>query len=79
MIGGRFCWAAGVALLLAACGEKPQTSARKADVPAFQGTAAGTNMAYTAQGWKAGDAVAWEQQLRARSLGQNEYSRASAP
>jgi outer membrane biogenesis lipoprotein LolB len=79
MINGRWGWMALATLLLAACGEKPQSSARKADVPSFQGTAQGVNTAYMAPGWKAGDAVAWEQQMRARSSGQNEYSRAGTP
>ena len=59
-------------LALTACGEKPQAaSARKSDTHAFEGPAG----AYTASGWKPGDAASWEQQLRVRSQGQNEYSR----
>ena len=62
---------------LAACSEQPQTSsARKSDVPAYQGTG-GTP--YAAAGWKAGDEASWEQQTRNRAQGQNEYSRTSAP
>ena len=61
---------------LVGCGEKPQTSGtRKSDVQAFQGTKDG----YSAPGWKAGDAASWEQQMKTRAQGQNEYSRASAP
>ncbi len=60
------------ALLLGACTEKPQTATtRKADVAAFQGAAA----AYTAPGWKPGDATSWETQLKKRTDGQNEYTR----
>jgi len=62
--------------VLAACGEKPQTAtARKADGP----PSAGNTGTHTAPGWKAGDATSWEAQLKVRSQGQNEYSRASAP
>jgi hypothetical protein len=64
--------AGAVCLALAACGEKPQTaSARKADTKASDGPGG----AYTAPGWKPGDAASWEQQMRTRSQGQNEYSR----
>lgn len=64
--------AAGLAL--AGCGEKPQTSSRKADSVA----SSGADPAYTAGSWKAGDARAWETQLRTRAQAQNEYAR-SAP
>jgi len=63
------------ALTLAACGEKTAGAAKKSDVPAFQGsTGVG---AYTASGWKPGDQSAWDQQLRTRAQGQNEYNRTS--
>jgi len=67
-------------LSLAACGEKPQTAGtRKADVDPSQGAAPGADPAYTAEGWKAGDATSWETQLKARTQsGQNEYSRIGA-
>jgi hypothetical protein len=59
--------------VLAACGDKPQTgSASKLDAPPY----AGTQNAFNAPGWKAGDKVSWEQQLKARAqAGQNEYNR----
>lgn len=62
-------------VLLAACGDKPQTaSGIKRDAPVYQGT---TNP-YNAPGWKAGDKTSWEQQLKARAqAGQNEYNRIS--
>ena len=62
---------------LAACGEKPQTATvRKVGASAHLGA----NPAYTAPGWKVGDAASWEAQLKTRAEhGQNEYSRASAP
>ncbi len=62
---------------LTAC-EKPQVSQqtkRKPDVEAYQGT----DNAFADAGWKRGDQVAWEEHLRKRSQGQNEYSRASQP
>ena len=63
------------ALMLAACSEKPQTTtARKADDKPWDGAAT----AYTAQGYKGTDQAAWEQQMRQRAQGQNEYSRAAA-
>ena len=62
-------------LLLGACGDKPQTAAtRKADGRPWESA----QTAYTATGWTAGDKASWEQQLRQRSQGQNEYSRAPA-
>jgi hypothetical protein len=62
-------------LALGACTEKPQTTTvRKPDVSPSMGNT-GTD---TAAGWKAGDAPSWEAQLKARSQGQNEYSRAVA-
>ncbi|GAB3476703.1 hypothetical protein GCM10011496_10050 [Polaromonas eurypsychrophila] len=67
---------AAAALGLAACGDKPQTSAGvKSDVPAFQ-SVTGPGNAYNEPGWKAGDKTAWEQQLKTRlQSGQNEYNR----
>ena len=62
-------------LALTACGEKTAGAVKKSDVPAFQGsTGVG---AYTASGWKPGDQSAWDQQLRTRAQGQNEYNRTS--
>lgn len=62
-------------LALAACGEKTSEAVKKSDVPAFQGSTGAS--AYMANGWKAGDPAAWDQQLRTRTQGQNEYSRAA--
>jgi len=63
------------ALLLAACGEKPQSLAGvKQDVAPHAGTGVA---AFTAPDWKAGDKTSWEQALKARGqYGQNDYSRA---
>jgi hypothetical protein len=66
-----------VAALLSACSEKPQSAATKQhDVKPWQGVAAGQA---PDAGFKAGDKVAWEEQLRTRTQrGQNEYTRAPA-
>jgi hypothetical protein len=61
--------------LLAACGEKPQTAqTRKADSQPWAGAAGDP---YSVSGWKAGDQASWEEQMRTRAQGQNEYSRAT--
>ncbi len=65
---------AGLAFALSACTEKPQTQTRKSDSKAWEAKASG----YTAPGFKAGDQAAWEEQMRKRAQGQNEYSRAVA-
>ena len=60
--------------LLVACGDRPQTAnaaAKKTDTPAWQGADNG----HVASGWKAGDKASWEEQMRARARGQNEYTR----
>ena len=68
-------WVTAVALL-SACTEKPQTAkTSKSDVQAYEGA---SNKEFTVAGWKAGDKASWEEQMRIRSQGQNEYSRAPA-
>jgi hypothetical protein len=68
--------ALALGMALVACGDKPQTAtARKADVAPAKGGVS----AYTAPGWKPGDATSWEQHLKKRSEGQNEYTRTGAP
>ena len=58
---------------LAACGEKPQTAAtRKPDTKVWSGT----DNAFAASGWKAGDQASWEEQMRNRAQAQNEYAKA---
>lgn len=57
---------------LSACGEKAQTLGTKNDAKPHSGAAA----AFSAQGWKAGDPISWEQQLRTRAqYGQNDHTR----
>jgi hypothetical protein len=64
-----------LALLLSGCGEQPQTSGtKKSDSKPWDGAQTG----HVASGWKAGDQASWEEQLKVRSQGQNEYSRAPA-
>ena len=68
---------AALAAGLAACGEKPQTAqsaVKKSDGKAWDAA----QNAYVAEGWKSGDQASWEAQMRLRSQGQNEYSRAPA-
>ena len=73
-------WIAAAAVVaLAACSEKPQDnrSGAKLDQPAFDGTGVA---AFTAPGWKPGDANSWQQELRARGqYGQNDYTRVVKP
>jgi hypothetical protein len=67
----------GGTLLLAGC-EKAQISqpaTKKPDIAAYQGT----DNAFAQKDWKRGDQASWEQQMRNRSQGQNEYSRTSQP
>ena len=63
-------------LALGACGEKPQSAgtAPKSDTKAWDGSAT----VFAAEGYKAGDKAAWEQQLRQRAQSQNDYMRAPA-
>ncbi len=58
---------------LAGCTEKPQSigSNARVDQAAFQGT----GMAFVAPGWKAGDRTSWEQELKARTQNQNDYTK----
>ena len=64
------------ALMLAACGEKPQgLGGAKHDAAPHAGTGVG---AFTAPDWKPGDKTSWEQKLKTRAqYGQNDYSRAN--
>jgi len=65
-----------LAITLAACAEKPQTAqTRKSDAKPWEGAPGDP---YSVTGWKAGDQKSWEEQMRIRAQGQNEYSRAAA-
>ena len=63
-----------LALGIAACGERVQTTAsgseKKADSPGWQ---AG-NSAFLAPGWTPGDRTSWEAQLRNRAQAQNDFA-----
>jgi hypothetical protein len=62
-------------MLLSACAEKTQTAGtRKVDTAPW----AGAQTAYAAPGWQAGNQASWEEQMKIRSQGQNEYPRAPA-
>ena len=63
------------ALALGGCAEKSQVAAtKKADGKPWEVS----QNAYVVPGWKPGEQASWEQQLKARSQNQNEYSRAPA-
>jgi hypothetical protein len=69
--------AAAALSALGACGERSQELGAKhvkSDTPAYTGGQA----AYNAAGWNAGERASWEQQIRTRGQGQNEYSRSAA-
>lgn len=67
---------AAMALALVACGEKAQFARTpKSDAQAWSGT---TAPAYAAPGWKPGDEASWNEQMRNRAQGQNEYARSAA-
>ena len=63
----------GAAVLLAGCGEQPQTATGvKSDAAPFQGT----GKPFVSGGWKAGDRNSWEQHLKTRlQQGQNDYAK----
>ena len=62
------------ALVLAACGEKPQgMGGVRSDTAPHQGTGVAS---FTEKDWKAGDKASWESKLRTRAqYGQNDWSR----
>jgi hypothetical protein len=68
---------AALLVAIAGCGERSQTmsgSQKKSDAKAWEG---GTSTS-VAGGWKAGDKSSWEEEIRARTQGQNEYSRSAS-
>lgn len=67
-------------LTLPACGERSQAQPgplKKADAKASTG-APGEPKVYTASGWATGDEASWQNQIRGRTQGQNEYARISS-
>ena len=63
------------AILLVACGEKPQeVKGVRTDKSPYSGTGVA---AFTEAGWKAGDKDSWANHLKARATyGQNDHVRA---
>lgn len=71
MIRAAILIAAG-AFALAGCAEREQTaSGIKSDQQVFAGTS--KQPPFMAAGWKQGDRAAWEQQIKVRTQGQNDY------
>ncbi|HSW03647.1 hypothetical protein [Aquabacterium sp.] len=65
-------------LVLPGCAERPQSAdgtARKSDQKAWHQP---VNKSDVVKGWNSDDQASWEQQMRIRVQGQNEYSRAAA-
>ena len=65
----------GSLFVLAGCTEREQVIGQNAkqDKQAFQGTGMAS---FTAPGWKQGDKLSWEQQLKARAQNtQNDYAK----
>ncbi|MGO4808129.1 hypothetical protein AB4156_00835 [Cupriavidus sp. 2MCAB6] len=61
--------------VLAACGERPQTSTaahKKSDAPAYEGAPGDP---FVAKGWTPGDKTSWQNQIHERNQNQNEYNR----
>ena len=76
-----FAWAVAATLTfsvgLSACGERSQVldrSARKPDAQPWAVSEAALP-AFRARGWKDGDKIAWEEQIRTRNQAQNDYQR----
>jgi hypothetical protein len=61
-------------LALAACGSDPGNRAPGERSPDTKSWDAAQNQ-YVVSGWKSGDEKSWEEQLRRRAQGQNEYTR----
>jgi hypothetical protein len=67
-------------LALVACADKAQVaggSPKKSDTKPWEGVVAadGSN---SSGDWKVGDQKSWEEHMRARAQGQNEYSRSAS-
>ena len=71
MIRAALLIAAGVGAL-AGCAEREQTQTGvRSDQQVFVGT--NKQPPFMAAGWKPGDRAAWEQQMKVRTQGQNDY------
>ena len=74
---GRVASLLTASILLAACGERQQSAdadRKKVDTAAWTASESATP-GFSAAGWKAGDKLAWEEQLRKRGQAQNDYVR----
>jgi hypothetical protein len=71
---GAIALAVAATALVAACGEKVQTTsvgpAKKSDATAWSGG----ESPYRVSGWTPGDRASWEAQMRARAQGQDDYA-----
>ena len=74
------CAAALVALGVSGCGEREQVAEYKQgryqgkpDTPPWDNDPSGS--LYTTSKWTKGDKASWEEALKQRALGQNEYTR----
>ena len=73
--------AAAAALLLGACGEKPQeVSQKRPGTTVTRDTRPwdGDRLAFEESTFKRGDKASWENALKTRQQGQNEYTRTGA-
>ena len=66
-----------LAVVLSACGEKPQvadSSGKKTDAAPWTASKSAVP-AFAARDWKGGDKAAWEAQIHKRNQAQNDYVR----
>ena len=71
----QMCLIIACVALLSACGERPQSAGGvKSDTAAYTGT----GKAFVEGGWKEGDKLSWESQLKARGMNsQNDYAKSN--
>jgi hypothetical protein len=67
-----------LAVLLGACAEKRDSASTSVSRKLDDSPTVGASAGYTVAGWKAGDAASWEEQIRTRTQGQNEYAKTGA-
>lgn len=64
---------AAAAVMLTACSEQPQSAGTSHGSSAMAWN--GPQTGFTAPGWKVGDQASWDEQIKQRNRGQNEYVR----
>jgi hypothetical protein len=70
-------WVAGLVIALVGCSKTPPPHSAGAN---RDPAALGTGSHFVAAGWKPGDTVSWNEQLRKRAQqGQDEYARTATP